>query len=81
MDIFFAAKDIPEDVFEAHWNATSAIVHRIEELTATTLAGARVKARAIWWCHNGEEIDDDFFSMQCTTDVRLAGGWFATFSK
>jgi hypothetical protein len=43
-------------------------------LTATTLAGARVKAKAVWWCHNGEEIDDDFFSTQCTTDVRLAAG-------
>jgi hypothetical protein len=64
--------DFSDDAFEAAADASSATVDRIEELTATTLAGARVKAKAIWWCHNGEEIDDDFFSTQCTKDVRLA---------
>jgi hypothetical protein len=70
--------DFSDDAFEAAFEAatdvSSAIVDHIEELTATTIAGARVKAKAVWWCHNGEEIDDDFFSTQCTTDVRIAAG-------
>jgi hypothetical protein len=70
--------DFSDDAFEAAFDAATdasgAIVDRIEELTATTLAGAKVKAKAVWWCHNGEEINDDFFSTQCTTDVRLAAG-------
>jgi hypothetical protein len=66
--------DFSDDAFDAAFEASGAIVDRIEELTATTIAGARVKAKAVWWCHNGEEIDDDFFSTQCTGDVRIAAG-------
>lgn len=47
--------------WEAAFNATSALVHRIEELPARTLAGARVKARATFWCYAGDlaEMLDD----------------------
>ena len=47
------------------WNAavdvTSAIVRRIEEHPARTLAGACVKARATFWCYAGDlaEMLDD----------------------
>ena len=36
---------------------TGAIAHQIAGTPATTLAGYRVKARAISWCHDGEPVD------------------------
>lgn len=50
----------------------SAIVDQIERLSATTLAGLKVKVRAIAWCHSDEPFDDECFNEQGTTNVRLA---------
>lgn len=52
--------------------ASSAIVDRIEACRARTLEGVRVKALAVSWCVCGEPFEDDTFSDQKTTDVRLA---------
>ena len=51
--------------------ACSAIVADIESMRATTLEGVKVKALAVSWCHSGEPFDDESFSEQATTDVRI----------
>ena len=70
----FAGVDTPEadDLTDAASDATSAIVAEIEQLSATTLAGLAVKAKAVSWCHSGEPIGPDSMNEQATTDVRLA---------
>ncbi len=55
---------------DAAYNRTSRIVNRIEAAQARTIAGLRVKARAIAWCHHGERPVD--LMERPTTDVRLA---------
>jgi hypothetical protein len=44
---------------------------RDRETTATTLAGLRVKALAISWCHCGEKFDEESFAGDYTTDTRI----------
>jgi hypothetical protein len=61
-----------EDLFDAAFKKVEAVVDRIEELTATTIEGLRVKALAVSWCHSGESILGEELSEQNTTDVRLA---------
>lgn len=70
------ADDTPEKdaAFEKTFDACSSVVEQIEDLTATTLAGVIVKARACWWCHDGEPFEDNSLNRQATTDVRLAAG-------
>jgi hypothetical protein len=60
------------DAYEAAHGVSSAIVSRIEKLTALTLAGAKVKAQGISWCHSGEEIEAEDLNEPGTTSVRLA---------
>jgi hypothetical protein len=55
--------------FERTRAIASAIVDTIEATSARTLAGLRVKARAISWCHCGEAIE---LTDEQTTDIRLA---------
>ncbi len=60
-------------LIEAAVDATSAIVHKIDEFQAHTLAGLYVKARAVSWCHSGEEMHADSLAFdRATTDLRLA---------
>ncbi|MDX7953408.1 hypothetical protein P7D22_19775 [Lichenihabitans sp. Uapishka_5] len=62
-----------ESKFEAAFERTAEIVDRIEALTATTLAGLRVKLRGIDWCRDGDTLDERelFNSDKPTTDLRL----------
>ena len=61
------------EAFEVAWFATAAVVAKIEQHQAHTLEGLRVKARAVMWCHQGDEMDGEQFSLseQQTTDIRL----------
>jgi hypothetical protein len=70
------ATHIFEDAYEAANDVSGEIVERIGKLTAITLAGAKMKAKAIWWCCSGEEIKDNCFSYNDnpTTDLRLVAG-------
>jgi hypothetical protein len=56
---------------EAH-SQTSSLARQIEAVPATTLAGLQVKARAVFWTHCGEPVDQNFFDEDPTTDLRLA---------
>lgn len=57
---------------DAAWAPTSAIVHRIVNMPATTMEGLRVKARAILWCgYEEDEAGPEMFGSN--TDHRLAG--------
>jgi hypothetical protein len=47
------------------------VVDQIEALSASTLEGVLVKVLAVSWCHCGDALEDDMFSDQNTTDVRL----------
>jgi hypothetical protein len=57
------------DPWEGAYHATQAIVERIQTIPAHTLAGLKVKARAVQWCYAGDEI---YLTDAQTTDVRLA---------
>jgi hypothetical protein len=61
------------DGYEVANDASSAVGRQIEKQQAHTLEGLRVKARAVMWCHQGEEMDGEPFTLsdQGTTDVRL----------
>ncbi|PNE12380.1 MAG: hypothetical protein CR217_03985 [Beijerinckiaceae bacterium] len=64
-----------DEITDAAVAVASDIVDEIHGLRATTLAGAKVKAQAIWWCCSGEEIEDDHFSYgEPATDKRLVAG-------
>lgn len=67
-----ASLDVGDDAFGVVMGRTRDIVHQIEVIPATSLAGLQVKARAILWCHSGEPIASDAFNDQETTDIRLA---------
>ena len=60
-----------DEVYQAAYDACAEIVDQIEAIPAETLQGIQVKARAVYWCLDGDfanfELDD-----QQTTDVRLA---------
>ena len=62
------------DTYETAYEASRAVVGQIEQQQAHTLEGLRVKARAVMWCHQGDEMDGEPFSLteNQTTDVRLA---------
>ena len=62
------------DTYETAYEASRAVVGQIERQQAHTLEGLRVKARAVMWCHQGDEMDGEPFSLteNQTTDVRLA---------
>lgn len=66
------ADDIADDDLaveaERFHKITSPIVDRLEALTATTIAGAIAKARAVRWCHHGASIT---VGADRTMDVRL----------
>jgi hypothetical protein len=53
--------------FDIAYDAVSEIVVRISHVTATTIEGLRVKARAAAWCRSGHEPDSN-----STLDERLA---------
>jgi len=55
---------------EKSYARVSRIVRLIERTPAHTLAGLRVKARAVAWCHAG--VDTISLARNPTTDVRLA---------
>ena len=60
---------------EAACGASSAIVDQIEAMSATTLAGLKVKARAFSWCRSDVAVTvEDLFGPDATTDVRLLVG-------
>ena len=60
------------DTYEAAFNASSVIVHQIEEHQAHTLDGLRVKARAVMWCQLGADPNEPFcLGEHQTTDIRL----------
>lgn len=63
-----------DEELEAVMARAGDIVDRIEHLPASTLAGLKVKARAVSWCNQGEEIDPNRFNPYngATTDGRLA---------
>lgn len=56
--------------FDKAFNRVSRIAKKIEALPAHSLAGLKVKARAIRWCHSGEKRIE--LARQPTTDIRLA---------
>lgn len=65
----------PKDRMHGDWTAwdaayerTSKVVHRILRLRARSFAGVRVKARAVDWCHSGGFRSFD----GTTTDMKLA---------
>lgn len=58
------------EVIEICLDYAQPIVERIEKLRAHTLDGLRVKAKAIKWCHGGEEIQ--LAPDMPTTDARIA---------
>ena len=62
--------DTDHEQFERYSRATGAIVDKIEAMPAATLDGLRVKARAVAWCHQGEERIE--FADRPTKDLRLA---------
>lgn len=49
----------------------SKLVRRIELARAKSIAGLRVKARAVAWCHSGKTRRNLF--MGSTADIRIAG--------
>jgi hypothetical protein len=55
---------------EAAWDVCHAIALKIERLRASTIEELRVKARAVLWCHSGEDRIE--LSEHQTTDIRLA---------
>ena len=61
---------LSEEALEAHLDGTRALVAQIEATPARTLAGVRTKAKALTWCHCGEEIE--FADSPYTVTNRLA---------
>lgn len=62
-----AIEPIDEAACDAAIECTSAIVDQIKRCAARTMAGLRVKAQAIAWCHGGApHIENE------TTDLQLA---------
>lgn len=59
------------DAWEVCYASTEAIARRIETVPATTLAGFRVKARAIQWCYGDDPVN---LVIQDTVDQRIANG-------
>lgn len=57
------------DAWEVCYASTEAIARRIETVPATTLAGFRVKARAIQWCYGDDPVN---LAIQDTVDQRIA---------
>jgi len=64
-----------EAITEVTYEATAAIVHQIETMQAATIAGLRVKARAIQWCYHDDPVD--LVVDQNTTDLRIANSLIA----
>ena len=56
--------------FEHAANRCSKIVRKIQRAKATSLAGLRVKARAVAYCHEGRPRRDLGYN---STDIRIAG--------
>lgn len=75
LDAAWAAQDAIEeaggDGFDEAYAAALAVARRIEALPATTLAGLRVKARVVAWCHGGEPIAADDLVAGHATDMRM----------
>lgn len=67
----FEGVDTPEaeHIIDAAWWAAYDLVEKIRELSATTLDGFRVKARAISWCHDGDRVE---LSRHRTVDICTA---------
>lgn len=57
-----------EHEIDAAYEKCSAIVKKIEPLSASSIEGLRVKSLAILWCHDGDTDLWDCYS----TDMRLA---------
>lgn len=66
-----AIEEAGGDGFDEAYAISLAIVRRIEALPALTLAGLRVKARVVEWCHSGEPIAVDSFEAGDTADMRM----------
>jgi len=59
-----------EAITDAAYEATKAVILRIEAVPASTMEGLRVKARAVQWCYDADPVD--LAVDQSTTDLRLA---------
>ena len=59
------------NLWEAAYDRCQDTVAMIEDTPATTLDGLKVKARAVAWCHSGDE-KVDLIVDQDTRDLRLA---------
>ncbi len=60
-----------DDRCTAAVDAVSKIVDKILNIPARSLAGFRLKARALLWCNGSAEVEDFCSWMQGTTDQRL----------
>lgn len=57
-----------EAAFDTAYKVCGGVVDEIMAMPASTLEGLKVKARAVSWCHSGEEV---ILGDQNTTDMRL----------
>lgn len=55
-------------ICDAAYDLTKQIVLQIQDTPARTLAGLKIKARAILWCHSGAYLSDEEIT---TTDERI----------
>lgn len=61
----------------AAFDECGGIVDRIELVTATTLAGLLVKAKALAWCRSDDPMTAETFGDHPTTDVRITASILA----
>jgi hypothetical protein len=65
------ASNAPDRQVEATYRRCGAIVQKIKRARASSIAGLRVKARAVAWCHSGRTRRNLFRGS--TTDLQVAG--------
>lgn len=71
--------EAPDAEYDASFDASTAIVSKIENATATTLEGLKVKVKAYLWSRG--ELNFDDYKNEKTTDMRLIGSIFTDLQK